>query len=458
MSAALIEARRLALENMEALAATAAERTLTDDEQKRFDGFEAEIADLDKRSADQERVAALRKSHPATPAEDRSIAAAAQAPTGPAASVSVREVSPYAKDAAGQSWLADARTVRDRDASDNEVTEARGRLMQHYAATNDEGGVRQVRTLSTTTDAEGGYLVAPAHLQSDFVRYLVAGATTMGLVSNRPLPPKTTLIKIPKMDGATLIAQHTQNAALTEQSATFTTVNATAYRYGGAQTIPNMLLDRSLPGVDQIVLADLARQLALKVNTDIVNGTTPEGILNADSIGTATATAGTAVWGDLYPAIVNAVMDCATSHYAGTGDLSIVMHPRRWGWILAQMDSEDRSYVGAVNAFNAGGSFSNVNGPEADSGGARAVGAILGVPVYLDSTIPTTADTDQDRIIVGAFKEAHLFTAPPKFGISTEAEFLKDQTIVRVTQDIAFTAERYPGAFSVVSGTALNDV
>jgi hypothetical protein len=44
------------------------------------------------------------------------------------------------------------------------------------------------------------------------------------------------------------------------------------------------------------------------------------------------------------------------------------------------------------------------------------------------------------------------------FGVSTEAEFLKDQTIVRVTQDVAFTAERYPGAFSAVEGTALNDL
>jgi HK97 family phage major capsid protein len=455
MSAALIEARRIALENMEALAATAAERTLTDDEQKRFDGFEAEIADLDKRSADQERVAALRKSQPAA-AEARGVEAVAKQSS--AGTTSVREVSPYGEKAEGQSWFADVRTLRDREASNAEVDEARSRLTQHYAASNDEGGARQARALSTTTDSEGGYLVAPVHLQNEFARYLVAGATTVGLVSQRPLAPKTTLIKIPKQDGATVVAQHTQNNALTETSATFTTVNATVYRYGGAQTIPNMLLDRSLPGVDGIVLADLGRQLALKVNSDIINGTTPEGILAADGIGTATATAGTAVWGDLYPALVNAIMDVSTAHYAGTADLSIVMHPRRWGWILAQLDSEDRPLVGSVMPNNAPAAFAGVAGPEADSGGPRPVGYVLGIPVYLDSTIPTTADTDQDRIIVGAFREAHLFQAAPKFGISTEAEFLKDQTLVRVTQDIAFTAERYPGAFSVISGTALNDL
>lgn len=454
MSAALIEARKAALENMEALAAAAAERTLTDDEQKRFDALEVEIADLDKRSAAQARTAELRSSQP-DPVATPDVRKIATPPSAPAADV--REVSPYGEKAVGESWFADVRTLKDRDASNAEVDEARSRLSKHYAAANDEGGARQVRALSSTTDAEGGYLVAPAHLQDMFARYLVAGATTVGLVSKLPLPAKTSLIKIPKQDGATAVAQHTQNNALQETSATFTTVNATAYRYGGAQTIPNFLLERSLPGVDQIVLGDLGRQLAKKVNTDIVGGTTPEGILNADGIGTSTATAGTATWADLYPAIVNSIMDVNTAHYAGPD--AIVMHPRRWGWILAQMDSEDRPLVGAVNPFNAAGAFSGAAGPEGTQG-PKAVGQILGVPVYLDSTIPTTngSGTDEDQILVGAFKEAMLFQAAPKFGVSTEAEFLKDQTIVRVTQDIAFTAERYPGAFSICSGTALNDV
>ena len=443
---------------MEALAADAATRALTTDEQDRFDALEAEIADLDKRAAQQARTAELRAAQPTTPAPANDIRNVVLAPTVPGATAEVREVSPYGSDSK-ESWFADGRTVRSSQSTDAEVRDAKDRLAKHYAAAGDEGSGRAVRALSTTTDSEGGYLTPPEHLQADFVRYLVAGATTMGLVTKRPLPANTTLVKIPKMDGATVVAQHVQNNNLTETSATFTTVNATAYRYGGAQTIPNFLLDRSLPGIDQIVLGDLARQLALKINTDIVGGTTPEGILNADGVGTATATAGTSTWGDVYPAIVNAIMDCAATHYAGVGDLSIVMVPRRWGWILAQVDSEDRPLAGAVNPYNAVASFAGIAGPEAMSG-PLPVGQILGVPVYLDSTIPLTngSNTDEDRIIVGAFKEAHLFQAAPRFAMSTEAEFLKDQTICRVTQDVAFTAERYPGAFSIVSGTALNDV
>ena len=466
MSLALIEARKLALEEMDALAKRAQETKLSDDEAKRFDELEADIADLDRRMALHLKAEELRKSQPESPVqggEIRNVALAPTSPDGASAPAEVREVSPYGKDSS-ESWFADLRTTRDRYASDAEVRDAKDRLAKHYAAQRDEGAVREVRALSTTTDSEGGYLVAPTYMQDEFIRLMVAGATTTSLVTKRPIPPKTDSINLPTMDGATAVALHTQNNALTETSATFNTVRCDVLRYGGAQTIPNFLLERSLPGVDQIVLADLARQLAYKLNTDIVSGsgtgtTAIEGILNADGIGTATATAGTATWSDVYPAIVNAIFDVAGSHYAGVQDLSIVMAPRRWAWILSQVDGDKRPLVGVHAPMNAIGSLANVNGPEGGAGNVLPVGQIQGVPVYIDASMPLTngSGTDEDRIIVGAFREAYLFQAPAQFGVSTEAQFLKDQTLVKVTQDVAFTAERYPGAFSVVSGTALND-
>lgn len=458
MSDAINEARSLAVDKMEALAATAAERALTDDEAREFDALESEIADLDKRAALLEKSAAFRAATPA-PAPVADVRAVAKPATTPTADV--REVSPYGEDA-DHNWFVDQRTVKDRYASDSEVAEARERLTKHYAAARDEGGVRQARALSSTTDAEGGYLVAPAHVQSMFARLLVNGATVTQLVDKLPLPPKTDQINLPKMDGATAVAQHTQNNALTETSATFTTVQFGAFRYGGAQTIPNFLLERSLPGIDQIVMSDLARQLASKVDTDLIAGSGTgasaiEGILNADGIGTATATAGTATLGDLWPAIVNAISDVQTAHYAGPD--AIVVHPRRWAWMLAQLDSENRPLVGGVSPINAVASYAGAVAPPEGAESAMPVGNILGVPVYLDSNIPTNlgSGTDEDRIIVGVFREAKLFQTAPMFAVSTQAEFLKDQTVVKVVTDVAFTAERYPGAFSVISGTALND-
>lgn len=462
MSQAIVEARAAALEEMEALVAKGEERALTDAESARFDELEAQIADLDKRSALAEKAAQYRASQPEAAIVDSNPGARSVAKPATPAIAEVREKSPYGKDA-DDSWFADQRTVRDRFASDAEVTEARERLARHYASVKDEGGVRQVRTLSTTTDSQGGYLVAPAHLQDMFARLLVNGATVTQLVSKMPLPAKTDQINLPKMSSGSSIDQHTQNNNLSSTDPAFGTVQFNAFRYGGANTIPNFLLDRSMPGVDQIVLSDLGRQLAAKVNTDLIGSagdglTAIEGILSADSIGTATATAGTATLGDVWPALVNAIADVQAAHYASPD--AIVMHPRRWAWILAQLDSEDRPLVGGISPINAVASYAGAVAPPEGAAAAVPVGSVLGIPVYIDSTIPTNlgSGTDEDRIIVGVFREAMLFQSAPMFAVSTEAQFLKDQTLVRVTQDLAFTAERYPGAFSVVSGTALNDV
>lgn len=461
-SQALKEARERAEAALLALADIAAERKLTDEENTKVADLKAEITDLRSRESllsDTETIRSKPEPQATEPAKaegDEELRKAARPAIGGKVE-EVRAISPYAADNPNVSWFRDMATLRDRDASNAEVAEARGRLTAHYDAAGEEGSGRQVRALSAGTDAEGGYLVAPAHLQHMFAELRTKGVPVTQLVSKMPLPAKTDQINLPTQDGATAVAVHTENQAVTETSATFSTVQASVVRYAGMQTMPNFLLQRSLPGVDMIVMRDLARQLAVKVNGDLINGTTPEGILNADGIGTATATGATATFGDLWPALVNAIYDVTGTHYVGRPE-AIVMHPRRWAWLLGRLDADTRPYVGSINPWNSPAALANI-GQGRTEAAALVAGEILGIPVYLDAGIPTTLGdgTDEDRIIVGVFSEAYLFEAAPQFAVSTDAQFGKDQTIARVTQDVAFTAERYPGAFSVISGTALND-
>jgi HK97 family phage major capsid protein len=310
------------------------------------------------------------------------------------------------------------------------------------------------RALSST-DAEGGYLVAPAYLQSEFIDLVTAGSPVANACSKHALPPNTDAINIPKLDTGTAVAVATENNNLTETSAAFTTVAATVYRVGGRNVVPTTLIDRAVPGIDMIIMRDLARRLALLKEDHVIDGSgsgEPEGILQADSIGTATYTAGTATLGGLWPVLLNAILDVRSGHYREPSH--IVMHPRRWAWMQAQVDSTDsRPYVGAFNPFNAMAS----NSGQAYDG--AIAGQILGIPVLISATVPTTlgSGTDEDRIIVGCLDECMLYEAAPKFAVSTDSNFNADQTSVRVTQDWAFTAERYPAALSVISGTGLND-
>jgi HK97 family phage major capsid protein len=461
MSIALREAREAAVARLEELASIAEERTLTEAEASDFEARTAEIADIDQRLDQVEAVAAARAAAPATPPahpDDAAARAAAQPPA--AAPMQVTERSEYAPDNPATSWVRDVATMRDRDARDADVNEARERLIRHYSAVSDEGGARAVRALSTT-DSEGGYLVAPAHLNDQFLEIMRPGRPVADLCTKMPLPPKTDSLNIPKQSGSAAVAVHSQNGAVTETSMTFGTVTASVFRYAGMQTIPNFLLERSVPGIDQIALRDLAKELAVKVDQDIIYGaaagdTAPEGVLLSDSIGTATYTATTATLAGLWPVLLNAITDVRSAHY-GEPEF-IAMHPRRWGWMLGQVDEDNKPAIGAHMPMNA--VADHVGGaPQGHAGGPRIAGHILGIPVVLDSNIPVTLGdgTDEDRIIVGVFSEAFLYESTPRFAVSTENQFGKDQTIVRVTHDLAFTAERYPGAFSVVSGTGLND-
>lgn len=453
MSQALKEARERAEKELIELADAAEAATLTDEQRGRVDELKAEIRDLKEREALQAEAEELRKNQPADP----EIRLAAKPATESRVEVKGPK-SQYEAENRSVSFFGDIRTLQDRYATNAEQAEARERLQSHYESTGDEGSYRELRTYSAGTDAEGGYLVAPVYLQSEFVDLLAAGRPTADLCGKYPLPPKTDTVNIPTQDGATAVAVHTENAAVTETSATFNTVAAAVARVAGLATLPNFLLDRSMPGADQVVLRDLAKQYALAIDDIVLNSTTAnrKGILQVSGTGSATATAGTATIADLWPAILNAVNDVATGVYAYP--TAIVMHPRRWAWLAAQLDSSNRPVVGSLNPQNAIGGFSGEN--VAGSGqGPSPSGSILGIPVYLDSTVPTTngAGTDEDQIIVGRFDEAWLMETQPMFAVSNQAQFGKDQTLARVTGDVAFTAARRPKAFSIISGTALND-
>lgn len=365
---------------------------------------------------------------------------------------SVRTISPYASDA-GHSWFADRSAVANRDAADSTVAEARQRLIDHYTAEGNEGAVR---TYSAGTTTEGGYLVPPVYLQGAFADLLAAGRPTADLVGKMALPAVGKTLYLPTQDGATAVAVHTENNALTETTATFAQIQIDAARVGGSATLPNWLVDRSFPGADQVVLADLAKQYAKFIDTIVLNSSTSnrKGLLQESGLGGATATATTPTIATYWPALLNAINDVASGVFAYPD--AIVMHPRRWAYLASLLDGSSRPLIGSLAPQNAAGSYSGENVPGSGQGPA-ATGQILGIPVYLDANIPTTlgAGTDEDRIIVMKRDEPILMESMPKFAVSADAEFAKDQIVARVTGDVAFTCARRKAAVSVISGTAL---
>lgn len=395
----------------------------------------------------------LRKNQPeAINADVRAVAR----PATETRQVEVNAISPYAKEQRTVSWFKDRATLANPDASNAEVDEARGRLMAHYESAKDEGAARQVRAYSAGTTTEGGYLVAPGYLQSAFASLLTAGRPTADLVGKMALPATGKTFYIPTQDGASAVAVHSENGSIQETSATFSQVQVDAARVAGAATLPNWLVDRSFPGADQVVLADLARQYAAKIDDIVLNSSTSnrKGLLQESGLGGATATATTPTVAHYWPALLNAINDVASGVFAYPD--AIVMHPRRWAYLASLLDLNNRPLIGSLAPQNGIGSFDGAAVPGSDSG-PIASGNILGIPVYLDANIPTNlgSGTSEDRIIVMRRSEPILMESAPKFAVSMDAQFAKDQLVARVTGDVAFTCARRKAGVSIISGTAL---
>jgi len=133
---------------------------------------------------------------------------------------------------------------------------------------------------------------------------------------------------------------------------------------------------------------------------------------------------------------------------------AIVMHPRRWAWISAALDSQNRPLVvpEANSASNAVGVFSQ---PTAEG----AVGTMQSLPVFLDANIPITlgAGTNQDLIIVARFSDDLLFEDPvPTVTVYEGVLSANLQVRILCYGYFAFTFARYAKANSIISGTGLN--
>jgi HK97 family phage major capsid protein len=456
MSLALKEQREAAETELRSIADALEAGTATDEQRSRATELTAQIEQVRKDEAVVEAAAALRAANPDTPVVDdaaiRSVALGGNAAAA-AGTVTTREVSPYAKENRSASFFRDQIMASSRQANQSDREAAAERLERHFASEGDERSVQQVRAMATT--GNGADLVAPAYLQDGFVNALGEVCTASSLVRTIPIDvdplAHTTSVNVPTQIARVGIADHTENAALTESDVETSSVRVDISRGGGRATVPNFLLQRSLPGIDEIIMQDLADAAAEDLNDTVltVDKTYSKGFLAESGLGSSTYTDGTPDAQGAYQAVLGAFADVLAGVKRG-GATGVLMHSSYWFWLLGQLTADQRSYMGPVTPENAIGVFGNPDG-------VKPAGHILGVPVYLDQAIPVNLGdgTNETRIIVSKFDENWLLRGAPRFAVSEHAGFDNDQTKMRVTIDRGFTCARRKGATSIVSGTGL---
>lgn len=343
----------------------------------------------------------------------------------------------------GRSYFADLAT-----STINQDIDARQRLERHAAEVRMDPEYRDL----IRTDGNGGYFVPPLWL-SDYVELARAGRPTANLVTNLPLPPGTDSINVPKISTGTATAiQVGDGSAPQETDLADTSVACGVKTIAGQQDMSIQLFEQSPFNFDQIVMADLAADYATKVDVQVLSGSNAngqvKGIYGASGVNTVTWTDTTPTVSELYSKLADGIQKIHTNRFQPP--TVIVMHPRRWAWMLAAVDSQGRPLVvpngqGPTNAIAAFGTV----------GSEQVVGSLQGLPVVTDPSIPITdgSGTNEDSIIVMRAQDCILYESSLRTRVLPEVLSGTMQVRVQVYGYLAFTAERQPKSITILSGS-----
>jgi hypothetical protein len=83
------------------------------------------------------------------------------------------------------------------------------------------------------------------------------------------------------------------------------------------------------------------------------------------------------------------------------------------------------------------------------------VGEMLGLPVYVDASIPTNVGGTQDQIIVARLEDLVQWESNVRAEAFQQTYANQLSVFVRVYNYMSFQAARYPKSISVISGTGL---
>ena len=184
------------------------------------------------------------------------------------------------------------------------------------------------RAISTASDAVGGYLVAEEHLGNDFIGVLSSHSVVF---------PKTTKltgiqgdISIPKTTtGMSAAFVANEATAVSESDPAFGQLALSPETCGAYTDIGRKLFRQSDPSVDAMIMGDLARALAVKIDQTIINGSgssgEPTGILNL-STDVNTVSHGTNGGAETWAKVVSYQGQIQADN-AASDDMCWVMHP-----------------------------------------------------------------------------------------------------------------------------------
>lgn len=429
-SAKLKEQRSALIEKAQAIVAkaTTEQRDLTADEDKEIVDSLKSAEELDGSIQHHEELEA-RSAEAAKVREERGLKESASTRV-------VSEPRTYSPNAP-TSFIKDAYS-----AQFNNDYEAQQRLARHMSEERIER--RDV------TSANFAGLVVPQFLTDLAAPFARAGRPVANAARKHQLPDAGLTLSISKVTTGTAVAVQSEGAAVQETNMDDTKLDITVKTIAGQQNVSRQAIERGT-NIDSLVMTDLVsayhtfldKEVVAQLRTDVAAG---------GNVVTFTDASPTVA--ELYPKIADAVQKVQTTFFAGPNVM--IMHPRRLAFILAAVDGQNRPLAlpmsnNPQNAVSVGSGT-----PQYGNSGY----SILGLPVITDANVSIVEGpgTNEDNIYVGNMQELHLWEQGSGEPMMLRFEQPKGSELeiqMIVYGYSAFTANRYPKAWSIIDGTGL---
>ena len=319
----------------------------------------------------------------------------------------------------------------------------------------------QKRALGNTgaVGGSGGEFAPPLWLIDEFVKLARPGRKFADSLNPKNLPSGVASINLPRvLTGTTTAIQTTQNTALSQTDMTTGAVSSGISTIGGKQVVSLQLLQQSGIPFDEVILQDLAADYARQFSSQAIFGTAAAGQLNGvytyfNASGTVNitwtqATPAVGGAGGLYSKIFAAAAAIETARFLPPD--TIWMHPRRWNWILASSDTQNRPLVNPMST-----AMNVVASNDLTFVEQGVVGMIGSLAVITDASIQTTlgAGVNQDPIYVGVRGDLRLWESPLRADTFEQTYADSAGVLFRVLAYTAAIPGRYASSVSIINGT-----
>jgi HK97 family phage major capsid protein len=274
-----------------------------------------------------------------------------------------------------------------------------------------------------SSDPDGGYLVSPT--MGPFHDAL-RPALVFGQMNPRVVDMPGLEVLLPGMSAGTTAYALGEEGSITADQPSFQQVRLSAKKYACRTIVSAELLADSNPSAREILAADHARQLAQRLDLDMLQGTGSTQILGLRQQPAVTKTALGS--GNGAAPTLDDVADLLyrlERDNANRARTFLLMHPRTWNVLGKLQDQQDRYQLS----------------PDPT---AAAVRSLFGVPVLTSSQISITETTgsstdcsyivavDADQLIIGRRQDVGVLYDPYSYGSTDQV-----QIITRVRYDFA---------------------